>query len=64
MKTDMFPFYAAALILNPGCRTRYIELYWLKKWRAPALVNVKKLWEKYREVVIPVPIIISFSYEN
>ena len=60
----MSPFYAAALVLNPGCRTRYIELHWPKKWRAPALAKVKKLWEKYREVVIPVPITTPFSYEN
>jgi len=60
----MSPFYAAALILNPGCRMRYIELHWPKKWRAPVLAKVKKLWEKYREMVIPVPTTTPFSYEN
>ena len=29
-----------------------------------ALAKVKKLWEKYREVVISVPASIHFSYEN
>src|SRR6266536_2066050 len=60
----MSPFYAAVLVLNPMFRTRYINLYWLRKWRAPALVKVKKLWERYREVKIPAPIIIFFSYEK
>jgi hypothetical protein len=64
MKTDMSPFYAAALILNPGYRMRYIELHWLKKWKAPVLAKVKKLWEKYREMVIPVLTTTPFSYEN
>ena len=49
----MSPFYAAALILNPARRTRYIETHWPKKWVRPILVQVKKLWEKYREEVQP-----------
>jgi hypothetical protein len=28
------------------------------------LVKVKKLWEKYREEVVPLPTIIPFSYDN
>ena len=60
----MSPFYIAALVLNPGCCTRYIELHWPKKWRALALAKVKKLWEKYREVVIPIPTSSPFLYEN
>ncbi len=57
-------FYAAALILNPIFRTRYINLHQPRKWRAPALTKVKKLWERYREVKIPAPIIKLFSYEK
>jgi hypothetical protein len=49
MKTDMFPIYATALILNPACRMRYIEMHWLKKWVKPVLLRVKKLWERYRD---------------
>jgi hypothetical protein len=60
----MSPFYAAALILNPGCRTRYIETHWPKKWAKPTLAKVKKLWEKYREEVQPLPTLLSFSYDN
>jgi hypothetical protein len=64
MKIDMSPLYTTALILNPACRTRYIETNWPKKWLKPTLVKVKKLWEKYREEVIPTPTIVPFSYDN
>ena len=60
----MSPFYAAALILNPARRTRYIETHWPKKWAKPTLVKVKKLWEKYREEVVPLPTTLPFSYDN
>ena len=63
MRTDVSPYYAAALILNPRNRTRYIESNWPKKWGKLALAQVKKLWEKYREeVVVPVSGDILFSY--
>ena len=45
-------------------RTRYINFHWSKKWRAPALAKIKKLWERYREVKIPTPTTTSFSYEK
>ena len=64
MKTDMSPLYAAALILNPARRTRYIEMNWPKKWSKPTLIKVKKLWERYREEVVPLPTIVPFSYDN
>jgi hypothetical protein len=59
----MSPFYAAALILNPANRTRYIETHWPKKWSKPALAAVKKLWERYREEVIPPQSYPTFSYD-
>ena len=49
--TEMSPFYAAALILNPARRTRYIEVHWPKESAQRALVKVRELWEKYREEV-------------
>ena len=64
MKTDMSPLYAAALILNPTRRMRYIEVNWPKKWSKPTLVKVKKLQERYREEVVPLPTIVPFSYDN
>ena len=60
----MSPLYAAALILNPACFTRYIKTNWPKKWSKPTLVKVKKLWEKYQEEVIPTPTIVPFLYNN
>jgi hypothetical protein len=60
----MSPFYAAALILNPANRTRYIETHWPKKWSKPALAAVKKLWERYREEVVPPQSYPAFSYNN
>jgi hypothetical protein len=60
----MSPFYAAALVLNPGYRTRYIETHWPKKWSKPVLARIKKLWEKYREEVIVLPTTSAFSYDN
>jgi hypothetical protein len=62
MNTDMSPFYAAALVLNPGRRARYIEANWPRKWARPALAAVKKLWEKYREEVKPPTFPAPFSY--
>lgn len=64
MKTDMSPVYAAALILNPRNRTRYIETHWPKKWSKPVLVKVKKLWEKYRERAIITPTPPAFSHDS
>jgi len=54
MKTDMSSLYAAALILHPARRTRYIEANWIKKYVKPTLASVIKLWEEYRETA-PVP---------
>jgi hypothetical protein len=64
MKTDMSVLYAAALVLNPGYRTRYIIVYWPKKWAKPTLAKVKALWEKYREEVKPSQAPLPFSYDN
>ena len=64
LKTDMSPLYAAALILNPSRRTRYIEINWPKKWAKPALEKVKKLWEKHREETLVPPTFTTFSYKG
>jgi hypothetical protein len=60
----MSPIYAAALILNPMFRTRYINLYWPRKWKTAALKAVKELWEQYREADILEPAIMPFLYEG
>ena len=59
----MSPLYAASLILNPMCRKRYIEVNWPKKWVKPTLAKVKKLWEKFREEVIP-PSAFTLLYDD
>jgi hypothetical protein len=64
MRTDMSPVYAAALILNPRNRTRYIETHWPKKWSKPVLAKVKKLWERYRERPIITPTPPAFSHNS
>ena len=60
----MSPIYAAALILNPLYRTRYINTNWKSEWRELALAKVQKLWERYREAKIPVPTTTPFSYDK
>jgi hypothetical protein len=64
MRTDMSPVYAAALILNPRNRTRYIETHWPKKWSKLVLAKVKKLWEKYREMPIVTPMPLAFRQKG
>jgi len=54
-KTDDSPLYAAALILHPNRRTKYIEANWRAKWVKPALQRVKRLWESYRDKLPPPP---------
>lgn len=48
-KSDESPLYAAALILHPARRIKYIQANWRKSWQKPALLKVKKLWEEYRQ---------------
>jgi hypothetical protein len=62
MKTDMSALYAAALVLHPGRRTRYIEVNWLKKYVKPTLEKVRKLWESYREAAPIAATLVSPSY--
>ncbi len=57
-KTDDSPLYAAALILHPSRRTKYINTFWKREWRKPALKKVKDLWIWYRERT-PLPHIIT-----
>lgn len=52
--TDNSPLYAAALVLHPNCRTKYIESNWRPKWQKSALAKVRKLWiTHYRNRVPP-----------
>jgi hypothetical protein len=60
-KSDDSPLYAAALILHPNRRTRYIRANWKTKWQKPVLKKVRDLWISYREKVSP---LISSLYED
>lgn len=55
-QTDDCPLYAAALILHPSRRTKYIRANWEAKWQKPVLKKVKELWEFYRERSPSLPI--------
>ena len=60
----MSTLYAAALILHPSCRTKYIKVNWPKKWVKSTLEKVRKLWEDYREAA-PLPTSsVSASYDR
>lgn len=58
-KTDESALYAAALVLHPKRRTKYIEANWKPEWIEDALEKVKELWKAYREMT-PDPSISSF----
>ncbi|KJZ68436.1 hypothetical protein HIM_12172 [Hirsutella minnesotensis 3608] len=54
LKSDNSSAYAAALILNPACRKKYIAMNWKTSWQWPAFDSVKQLWSStYRDVDIP-----------
>jgi len=59
----MSALYAAALILHPSRRTRYIEVNWPKKQVKSTLEKVRKLWEDYREAA-PLPTSSTFILYN
>ncbi len=59
LKTDLSPLYAAALILHPGRRTRYIEVNWPKKWVKSIFEKVQKLWKCDWRLILEAAIICS-----
>ena len=44
--TDEVPAYAAALLLHPSRRTRYIDINWNKSWVTAVLPTLQRLWEE------------------
>ncbi|KAM3526955.1 hypothetical protein MY4038_006571 [Beauveria bassiana] len=44
--TDEVPAYAAALLLHPSRRKRYIDVNWSKAWVAAVLPKLQRLWEE------------------
>jgi hypothetical protein len=53
-KTDDTPLYAAALILHPSHRLKYLEYNWDSRWIQPILRNVRKLWKHYQQNMPPI----------
>ena len=41
-------YYAAALVLHPSRRTKYIRMVWPEHLQTPALEKVEDLWIRYR----------------
>ena len=47
-KMQQNPAYAAAIILHPNRKTKYIEKNWSRDVQRSAIRGAKELWEKYR----------------
>ncbi|KAF6517789.1 hypothetical protein HZS61_003350 [Fusarium oxysporum f. sp. conglutinans] len=46
--TEDAPVYAAALLLDPSKRIRYIERHWPESWHENAIAGVRTIWEEYK----------------
>ncbi|TQV91003.1 Ribonuclease H-like protein [Cordyceps javanica] len=44
--SDEAPVYAAALLLDPGCRKAYLTKNWKAEWIEPAIEVVRQQWEE------------------
>jgi hypothetical protein len=47
------PAYAAALLLDPSKRSKYIERNWDKSWHAPAIDGARGIWEEEYNTTAP-----------
>jgi hypothetical protein len=53
-KSDETPAYAAALLLNPSCRAKYLNKNWDKAWIDDTITSVSTLWEgTYKTIEVP-----------
>ncbi|KAG4275412.1 hypothetical protein FPRO04_14385 [Fusarium proliferatum] len=64
--SDQTPVYAAALLLDPSKRRKYIERNWQESWHAPAITAAQQIWlDEYNAAPIPeslrVPLDVSSS---
>ncbi|KAH8800696.1 hypothetical protein F5884DRAFT_534086 [Xylogone sp. PMI_703] len=52
--SDQTPVYAAALLLDPSKRKKYIERNWQESWQAPAIAAARQIWlDEYNIPVVP-----------
>ena len=49
------PAYAAALLLHPSRRRRYIDINWKRSWIKSVLPKLQKLWEENYATIEDVP---------
>ena len=49
--TDQVPAYAAALLLHPSRRKRYINVNWKKSWVRAVLPKLQSLWEEKYAII-------------
>ncbi len=54
-KLESSSLYAAALILHPNRRTKYLQKMWPEERYESAVWQVKKLWEQFRRDAPPAP---------
>lgn len=64
--SDQTPVYAAALLLDPSKRRKYIERNWEESWQATAIAAAQQIWlDEYNAMEIPeslrVPLDVSTS---
>jgi hypothetical protein len=64
IKLESSPYYAMALILQPGRRTAGLKKEWGDDRAKISIHYAIKLWERYRDHVLPVSLLTaSSSYE-
>ncbi|KAF1988701.1 hypothetical protein K402DRAFT_18162, partial [Aulographum hederae CBS 113979] len=49
--SDDAPVYAAALLLHPSKRAKYINTNWPSSWRENAIAAARKIWQKEYECI-------------
>jgi hypothetical protein len=65
IKLESSPYYAMALILQPSRRTAGLKEEWGKDRAEKAIHFANKLWQRYRDLLLPVSSLsISASYEQ
>src|SRR3954468_23836900 len=47
--TDECPAYAAALLLHPAMRAKYININWDNEWCGPAITAARRIWQEYKD---------------
>jgi hAT family C-terminal dimerisation region len=63
-KLEASPYYVMAFILQPDRRTTSLKKLWGTERTEKAIHSAKKVWERYRDLILPVSLLsASSSYE-